>query len=42
MERISRRVKVPVEEVDMAEWFEIEEAAQTLTYAQDKKLLALL
>ena len=42
MERVSRRVKVPVEEVDTAEWFEIEEAAQTLTYAQDKKLLDLL
>ena len=42
MERLSRRVKVPVEEVDSAEWFEIEEAARTLTYAQDKRLLALL
>ena len=42
MEGLSRQVKVPVEEVDLAEWFEIEEAARTLTYAQDKKLLALL
>lgn len=42
MERLSRRIKVPVEEVDSAEWFEIEEAARTLTYTQDKKLLALL
>jgi 8-oxo-dGTP diphosphatase len=42
MESLTRRIKVPVEEVDSAEWFEIEEAARTLTYTQDKKLLALL
>ena len=42
MERLSRRIKVPVEEVDSAEWFEIEEAARKLTYAQDRNLLALL
>jgi 8-oxo-dGTP diphosphatase len=42
MERLRGRVKVPVDEVDSAEWFEIEEADRTLTYAQDKKLLALL
>jgi 8-oxo-dGTP diphosphatase len=42
MEPLSRRINVPVEEVDLAEWFEIDEAARTLTYPQDKKLLALL
>jgi 8-oxo-dGTP diphosphatase len=42
MESLSRRIKVPVEEVDLAEWFEIEEAAQKLTYAQDRKLLVLI
>ena len=42
MERLSGRIKVPVEEVDAAEWLEVKEAARRLTYAQDRELLALL
>jgi 8-oxo-(d)GTP phosphatase len=42
MEPLSRRIKVPVDEVDRAEWLEIDEAAKKLTYAQDRKLLELL
>ena len=42
MEPPSRRIKVPVDEVDRAEWLEIDEAAKRLTYAQDRKLLDLL
>jgi len=42
MEPLSRRIKVPVDEVDRAEWLEIDEAAKRLTYAQDRKLLDLL
>ena len=42
MERSSRRIKVPGDEVDIALWVELDEALQKLTYAQDKKLLDLL
>jgi len=42
MEPLSRLIKVPVEEVDLAEWLEIEEARKRLTYVQDRKLLDLL
>lgn len=42
MERINRRVRVPGDEVDLAEWFTLEEASQKLTYEQDKKVLDLL
>lgn len=42
MERSSRRIKVPGDEVDIALWVELDEASQKLTYAQDKKLLDLL
>lgn len=42
MERLSRRIKVPGDEVDLALWVELDEATQKLTYAQDKKLLDLL
>jgi 8-oxo-dGTP pyrophosphatase MutT (NUDIX family) len=42
MEPLSQRINVPVEEVDLAEWLEIEEARKRLTYDQDKKLLDLL
>jgi 8-oxo-dGTP pyrophosphatase MutT (NUDIX family) len=42
MERLTRRVKVPGDEVDLALWVELDEALQKLTYAEDKKLLDLL
>ena len=42
MERVSGRIHVPGEEVDAAEWFDLDKAARTLTYPQDRKLLALL
>lgn len=42
MERLNRRIKVPGDEVDLAEWVELDEASRRLTYAQDKKLLDLL
>jgi 8-oxo-dGTP pyrophosphatase MutT (NUDIX family) len=42
MERLTRRIKVPGDEVDLALWVDLEEASQKLTYAQDKKLLDLL
>ena len=42
MEPVTRRIRVPVDEVDLADWFTLEEAARKLTYAQDKKLLDLL
>jgi len=42
MERSSRRIKVPGDEVDLALWVDLNEASQKLTYAQDKKLLDLL
>lgn len=42
MERVSGDIHVPGEEVDRAEWFEVDEAAQILSYGQDIKLLALL
>lgn len=42
MQRITRRIRVPGEEVDRAEWFELEEAARTLSYIQDRELLSLL
>lgn len=41
MERLSRRIKVPGDEVNLAEWFELDQASQKLTYAQDKELLEL-
>lgn len=42
MEPVTRRIRVPVDEVDLAEWLTLEEAAHKLTYAQDKKMLGLL
>jgi 8-oxo-dGTP diphosphatase len=42
MERLNRRIRVPGDEVDLAEWVELDEASRKLTYAQDKKLLDLL
>jgi isopentenyldiphosphate isomerase len=42
MERLNRRIKVPGDEVDLAEWVELDEASRRLTYKQDKKLLDLL
>ena len=42
MEPLNRRIKVPLDEVDRAEWLEIDDAAKKLTYAQDRKLLDLL
>ena len=42
MERLSRRIKVPGDEVDLAVWIELGEASRKLTYAQDKNLLELL
>lgn len=42
MERLNRRIKVPGDEVDLAEWVELGEASRKLTYAQDRKLLDLL
>jgi len=42
MERLNRRIKVPGDEVDLAEWVELDQASRKLTYAQDKKLLDLL
>jgi 8-oxo-(d)GTP phosphatase len=42
MEPESRRIKVPGEEVDRAEWFELDEAMLRLSYAQDSRVLALL
>jgi len=42
MEPLNRVIKAPVEEVDLAEWLEIEEARKRLTYIQDRKLLDLL
>ncbi|HXU37627.1 MAG TPA: NUDIX hydrolase [Blastocatellia bacterium] len=42
MERSSRRIKVPGDEVDLALWLDLDEASQKLTYSQDKKLLDLL
>ena len=42
MERLNRRIKVPGDEVDLAEWVELDEASRKLTYTQDKELLDLL
>lgn len=35
-------IQVPGDEVDLAGWFEFDEAARKLSYAQDRKLLALV
>jgi 8-oxo-dGTP pyrophosphatase MutT (NUDIX family) len=42
MEPTSRRIKIPGDEVDLAEWLTLEDASRKLTYAQDKRLLDLL
>jgi 8-oxo-dGTP diphosphatase len=42
MEPIGGRIRVPGEEVDLARWFDLDEAARVLTYAQDRKLLSLI
>jgi predicted NUDIX family NTP pyrophosphohydrolase len=42
MERISGAIEVPGDEVDLADWFSLSEAARKLTYAQDRKLLRLV
>jgi 8-oxo-dGTP pyrophosphatase MutT (NUDIX family) len=42
MKPLSRLVKRPVEEVDLAEWLEIESAKKRLTYDEDRKVLELL
>ena len=42
MERVSGHIQVPGEEVDRAEWFDFNEAASKLTYAQDRNLLSSL
>jgi 8-oxo-dGTP pyrophosphatase MutT (NUDIX family) len=42
MERLNHRIRVPGDEVDLAEWVKLDEAAQRLTYEQDRKLLDLL
>ena len=39
MERVSGDIRVPGDEVDRAEWYNVDEAASTLTYEQDRKLL---
>lgn len=42
MARVSGEIQVPGDEVDRAEWFDVEEAAQKLTYELDRELLASL
>lgn len=42
MERLTSRIKVPGDEVDLALWVELDEASQKLTYEQDRELLDLL
>lgn len=42
MEAISRRIRVPGDEVDLAGWFTFEEASRKLTYSKDRELLELL
>jgi 8-oxo-dGTP pyrophosphatase MutT (NUDIX family) len=42
MERLSGDIKVPGEEVDRAEWLELDHAARKLTYPQDIELLDLV
>lgn len=42
MEHVRRRIRVPGEEVDAAEWFDLAEAARKLSYAQDRELLDLV
>ena len=42
MERVSGHIQVPGEEVDRVEWFDFNEAASKLTYAQDRTLLSSL
>ena len=42
MEAISRRIRVPGDEVDAADWFTFDEAYRKLTYSQDRKVLELL
>jgi 8-oxo-dGTP pyrophosphatase MutT (NUDIX family) len=42
MERVSGDVQVPGEEVDLADWFDLAEAAQRLSYPQDRELLDLV
>jgi predicted NUDIX family NTP pyrophosphohydrolase len=42
MECLRGDIQVPGDEVDRAEWFEFDEAARKLSYAQDRELLALV
>jgi 8-oxo-dGTP diphosphatase len=42
MERVGGHIQVPGEEVDRAEWFDFNEAASKLSYAQDRNLLSSL
>ncbi|MFY9554170.1 MAG: NUDIX hydrolase [Blastocatellia bacterium] len=42
MDAETRRIKVPGDEVDRAEWFGFEEAKRVLSYAQDRRLLESL
>jgi 8-oxo-dGTP diphosphatase len=39
MEPVSKRIRVPGEEVDRAEWLDFDKATRKLTYAQDRELL---
>ena len=40
MERVSGDIRVPGQEVDRAAWFDFDQAAEKLSYQQDRKLLA--
>jgi 8-oxo-dGTP pyrophosphatase MutT (NUDIX family) len=40
MEPVSGDIRVPGDEVDRAMWFDIDQAAEKLSYEQDRKLLA--
>jgi 8-oxo-dGTP diphosphatase len=42
MQRASGDIHVPGEEVDKAEWFDIDDAIRKLSYEQDRKLLTSL
>jgi len=40
MERVGGNIRVPGDEVDRARWFDLDKAAEKLSYEQDRKLLA--
>jgi predicted NUDIX family NTP pyrophosphohydrolase len=42
MEPVSGHLRAPGEEVDRAMWFDIHQAAEKLSYEQDRRLLALI